>query len=60
MKIVPKQPTAKAPAETFTGDAWIDNIVRGDEPSRMRVAVVRFAQARATPGIRTRSARQST
>ena len=47
MKIQPGQPTAKAPTDTFTGDAWIDMIVRGDEPSRVRVGVVRFA-----PGAR--------
>jgi quercetin dioxygenase-like cupin family protein len=47
MKIQPKQPTAKAPAETFTGDAWFDVIARGEEPSRIRVSVVRFA-----PGAR--------
>jgi quercetin dioxygenase-like cupin family protein len=47
MQIQPKQPTVKAPAETFTGDAWYDVIARGEEPSRMRVSVVRFA-----PGAR--------
>jgi hypothetical protein len=29
MKFLDKQPTVKAPAETFTGDAWFDVIVRG-------------------------------
>jgi quercetin dioxygenase-like cupin family protein len=43
MRILPKQPTVKAPAQTFTGDAWFDVIVRGEEPSRIRVNVVRFA-----------------
>lgn len=47
MEIVPKPATAKAPAERFTGDAWIDMLVRGSEPSRLRVNVVRFA-----PGAR--------
>jgi quercetin dioxygenase-like cupin family protein len=47
MRIQPKQPTVKAPAETFTGDAWFDVIARGEEPSRIRVSVVRFA-----PGAR--------
>jgi len=47
MEILPKQPTVKAPAETFTGDAWFDVIARGQEPSRIRVSVVRFA-----PGAR--------
>jgi quercetin dioxygenase-like cupin family protein len=44
MEFKPKQPTTKAPAETFTGDAWFDVIAKGD---RMRVSVVRFA-----PGAR--------
>ena len=47
MEFQPKQPTVKAPAETFTGDAWYDVIARGEEPSRIRVSVVRFA-----PGAR--------
>jgi hypothetical protein len=46
--IRPKQPTMKGAAETFTGDVWIDSVVRGEEPSRVRVNVVRF-----TPGART-------
>ena len=37
----------EGPAETFTGDASYDVIARGDEPSRIRVSVVRFA-----PGAR--------
>ena len=47
MEIEPKRPTTKAPAQTFVGDAWIDVIVRGEGPSRIRVSVVRFA-----PGAR--------
>jgi hypothetical protein len=46
--IQPKQPTAKGPAEWFTGDVWIDGIARGEEPSRVRVSAVRF-----TPSART-------
>ena len=42
MEILPKQPTQKASADMFTGDAWIDRIVSGEEPSRIRVNVVRF------------------
>jgi quercetin dioxygenase-like cupin family protein len=45
--IHPQQPTVKAPAKTFTGDAWFDVIAKGEEPSRIRVSVVRFA-----PGAR--------
>ena len=33
MPIQPKQPTAKGPAEWFTGDVWIDAIARGEEPA---------------------------
>ncbi len=47
MRILEKLPTVKAPAETFTGDVWFDVIARGEEPSRIRVNVVRFA-----PGAR--------
>jgi quercetin dioxygenase-like cupin family protein len=47
MEIQQKQPTTRAPAETFTGEAWIDVIVLGEAPSRIRVSVVRFA-----PGAR--------
>jgi quercetin dioxygenase-like cupin family protein len=47
MQILPKQPTDKAPAETFAGDAYIDRIVIGEPPSRIRVTLVRFA-----PGAR--------
>ncbi len=39
--------TDRAPAETFTGDAWVDHVVRGEAPSRVRAALVRFA-----PGAR--------
>jgi quercetin dioxygenase-like cupin family protein len=48
MEVLPKQPSVKAPAEWFTGDVWIDAIANGQEPSRIRVNVVRF-----TPGART-------
>jgi len=47
MEFMNKQPTAKAPAETFTGDAWVDVIARGEGSSRIRVNVVRFS-----PGAR--------
>ena len=48
MEIVNRQPTAKGPAQWFTGDVYFDVIARGDEPSRVRVNTVRFA-----PGART-------
>src|SRR6476646_11545514 len=44
LELRPKQPSVKAPAETFSGDAWYDVIAKGE---RMRVNVVRFA-----PGAR--------
>ena len=48
MQIQPKRPTAKGPAEMFTGDVFLDVIARGEEPSRVRVMAVRF-----TPSART-------
>src|SRR6266566_10108567 len=47
MKMLPKQPTVKASTDNFIGDAWYDALIRGEEPSRIRVSVVRFA-----PGAR--------
>ncbi|MHB1584599.1 MAG: (R)-mandelonitrile lyase [Acidimicrobiales bacterium] len=48
MEIVPKQPSAKGPAQFFTGDVWIDGLARGQEPSHLSVNAVRFS-----PGART-------
>ncbi len=48
MEILPKEPTAKGPAERFTGDVWIDAIARGEEPSRVRVSAVRFSPSART------------
>jgi quercetin dioxygenase-like cupin family protein len=48
MELQPTRPTVKGPAETFTGDVWIDPLVRGEEPSRVRVNTVRFS-----PGARS-------
>ena len=48
MEIKPKQPTAKGPDKTFTGDVWVDAIANGEEPSRVRVNLVRFS-----PGARS-------
>jgi quercetin dioxygenase-like cupin family protein len=47
MEIQPKKPSAKGPAEFFTGDVWIDSIVQSDDP-RLSVGAVHF-----TPGART-------
>jgi quercetin dioxygenase-like cupin family protein len=40
--------SVKGPAEMFDGDVWFDQIVRNDEPSRLRMNAVHFA-----PGART-------
>jgi quercetin dioxygenase-like cupin family protein len=36
------QPTAKGPAEWFTGDVFMDVVVRNPEPSAVRMNLVRF------------------
>jgi quercetin dioxygenase-like cupin family protein len=43
MEIIKPPATAKLPAEMFTGDAWADVIYRGEDPSRARANMVRFA-----------------
>ncbi|MFF3373770.1 cupin domain-containing protein [Streptomyces sp. NPDC002680] len=48
MEILKQPPTAKGPADMFIGDVWFDVIHRGEEPSRARANMVRFA-----PGART-------
>ncbi|WP_326568822.1 cupin domain-containing protein [Amycolatopsis rhabdoformis] len=48
MELQPKQPSTKGPADMFTGDVWFDVVANGQEPSRLRVNLVRFA-----PGART-------
>ena len=47
MEILPKPSTTKGTPDRFIGDAWFDQIVRGDPPSRIRSSIVRFA-----PGAR--------
>src|SRR3954452_13758425 len=47
MELIRDRPTAKAPAERLTGDAWIDQIAQAQAHSRVRAALVRFA-----PGAR--------
>jgi len=44
----PRKPTAKGPAEWFTGDVWIDPIVQPEGQSKLSVGAVHF-----TPGART-------
>ncbi len=48
MEISAKPPTARGPAETFTGEVWLDPITRGLPASQLNVAAVRF-----TPGARS-------
>lgn len=48
MEILPKQPSVKGPADTFTGDVWFDVIVKGSPPLQVRVTSVHFS-----PGART-------
>jgi quercetin dioxygenase-like cupin family protein len=48
MEIVKQPATMKLPEQWFTGDAWADVLYRGEDPSRARVNMVRFA-----PGART-------
>lgn len=48
MHRIPTPDTFKGPAEWFTGDVYGTYIYQGEEPSRARLALVRF-----TPGART-------
>jgi threonine dehydrogenase-like Zn-dependent dehydrogenase len=48
MDIFRQPPTSKGPAETFTGDVWVDPVYAGSRPGQARLAVVRFA-----PGARS-------
>jgi quercetin dioxygenase-like cupin family protein len=48
VEVEPRNPTAKGPAEWFTGDVWLDAIAQAKGPSPMGVAAVHFA-----PGART-------
>jgi hypothetical protein len=42
MDISRQAATTKGPAETFTGEAWIDPVTRGLPPSQLNVATVHF------------------
>ncbi len=48
MEKLPLTPTAKGPADWFTGDVYVNGIYSGQDPSRMTMANVRF-----TPCART-------
>jgi quercetin dioxygenase-like cupin family protein len=47
MDVKSRQPTTKGTPDHFIGDVWIDRLAGGEQMSRMRVNVVRFA-----PGAR--------
>lgn len=48
MELLPVRPTAKAPAQNFTGDVYVNPIKQAQEPSRLIASLVCF-----TPGART-------
>jgi len=48
MEIKPNPPTAKGPADWFTGDVWLDAVVQPDGQSTLNVTAVHFP-----PGART-------
>lgn len=45
---IPQEPTARGPAEWFTGEVYLNVYYAGEEPSRARLNLVRFA-----PGAHT-------
>jgi quercetin dioxygenase-like cupin family protein len=47
MEIRQPQPSTKGDPARFSGDVWLDVISEGEDPSRLRVRLVRFA-----PGAR--------
>ena len=44
----PREPSQKPGADRFVGDVWIDTLVMGEPPSRIRVTQVHFAPAART------------
>ncbi len=48
MKLIAPTSTAQGPAQTFTGDVYVNTLHHGEAPSRLVAAMVRF-----TPGART-------
>ena len=48
MELQPKAPSARGPADWFTGDVWIDPVSQAQPPSRLNIIAVHF-----TPGART-------
>ncbi len=47
MDIIDKPATTRGSSDRFIGDVWIDELVHGEPPSRVRASIVRFA-----PGAR--------
>jgi hypothetical protein len=43
MELLKQPQTGKGPAGMFAGDVWFDVIYRGEEPSRARANMVKFA-----------------
>ena len=60
MEIRPKQATTKAPAERFTGDAWVDRIRTARNPRASASTSCASHRARGTGGMPTRSVRPCT
>jgi quercetin dioxygenase-like cupin family protein len=48
MELKPVSPTGKAPADSFTGDVYVNPLKTAEDPSRFIASIVRF-----TPGART-------
>ncbi|NNN16362.1 MAG: hypothetical protein HKL82_10980 [Acidimicrobiaceae bacterium] len=55
MEVQKKQATAKGPTDWFTGDVYIDGIVRGKEPSHLNVGAVHFSPLQLREGERPTS-----
>jgi quercetin dioxygenase-like cupin family protein len=43
MELLKQPQTGRGPAESFAGNVWFDVIYRGEEPSRARANMVKFA-----------------
>jgi hypothetical protein len=55
MELTKPSTTAKAPAERFTGDVYVNPIKQKTEPSRLIASIVRFTPAHAPTGTPTPS-----
>src|SRR4051794_4330307 len=52
MEVTPKKPTAKGPADWFTGDVWIDAITQSQGPTPTTLRSVHFTPCAHTAGHR--------